>query len=231
VQSPSKIAGWARTSALLGAGAFALGPLLIRLGLPPFLGFRLFLLGALLGLVGVVLGAIGLWQTRAAAGRAGRGAAAVGAGVGLLLVIVVLASAAPSSELPVINDITTDTNDPPTFAGRDLPYPAGFAEQQRAGYPDLGPIRLGVPPAAAFPRAVEAAQLLGWKLEVQDAAAGRIEARDVTRIFRFVDDIAVRIRADGSGSRIDVRSKSRDGRGDLGANAARIEAFREAIGG
>jgi uncharacterized protein (DUF1499 family) len=57
-----------------------------------------------------------------------------------------------------------------------------------------------------------------------------IEATDTSRVFRFVDDIAVRIRSDANGSRIDVRSKSREGKGDLGANAARIRKLREALG-
>jgi uncharacterized protein (DUF1499 family) len=51
----------------------------------------------------------------------------------------------------------------------------------------------------------------------------------VTRIFRFVDDIVVRVRPSNGGSIVDVRSKSRDGRGDMGANAARIRAFRDKL--
>ncbi len=57
-----------------------------------------------------------------------------------------------------------------------------------------------------------------------------IEATDTSRMFRFVDDIAVRIRPDGTGSRVDVRSKSREGKGDLGVNAARIRRLRDALG-
>jgi uncharacterized protein (DUF1499 family) len=49
-------------------------------------------------------------------------------------------------------------------------------------------------------------------------------------VFRFVDDVLVRVRpADGGGALVDVRSKSRDGRGDLGVNAARIRAFAEKL--
>jgi len=63
-----------------------------------------------------------------------------------------------------------------------------------------------------------------------DAAAGTILARETTAIFQFVDDVVVRVRAAGEKSEVDLRSKSRDGRGDLGANAARIRAFSEKIG-
>jgi len=62
-----------------------------------------------------------------------------------------------------------------------------------------------------------------------DPAAGTIEATDTSRIFRFVDDIVVRIRPEAEGARIDVRSKSREGKGDLGANAARIRRLRDAL--
>ncbi|MBW2399988.1 MAG: DUF1499 domain-containing protein, partial [Deltaproteobacteria bacterium] len=44
-----------------------------------------------------------------------------------------------------------------------------------------------------------------------------------------VDDIVVRVRRDGADSIVDVRSKSRDGRGDMGANAARIRLFRDEL--
>ena len=76
-----------------------------------------------------------------------------------------------------------------------------------------------------------AAEALGWKLTVQDRATGTFEAVDVTSVFGFIDDIAVRVREDGGEAVVDVRSKSRDGKGDMGANAARIRAFRDALQG
>ena len=44
-----------------------------------------------------------------------------------------------------------------------------------------------------------------------------------------VCDIVIRVAADGTGSRIDVRSQSRWGRGDFGANARRVRAYLAAI--
>jgi uncharacterized protein (DUF1499 family) len=70
---------------------------------------------------------------------------------------------------------------------------------------------------------------LGWEIVAADPAHGRIEATDTTRFFGFKDDVVIRIRPEGSGSRVDVRSKSRVGRSDVGANAARIRAFRDAL--
>jgi uncharacterized protein (DUF1499 family) len=226
------------STALGGAGAAGLvaGPLLIQIGaLSSFVGFRLFMLGALLGFAALVLGAVGLWLTRAGSGRTGRGAAAAGAGLGAAATAVVLLGAGSAAGLPAINDITTDPADPPAFAaalelpanrGRDMGYPGeSFASPQRSAYPDLAPLRVVLPPAEAFARARAAIDELGWEVTAEDPVAGRLEATDTSPVFRFVDDIAIRIRADGAGSRVDVRSKSRDGKGDLGANAARIRAF------
>jgi len=227
---------------LAALAAFACGPALALLEwASAFVAFRIFGLGLLLGLVALLLGAVGLWQTRAANGVAGRRKAVVGILCGLLPLSIAAAAAGSSSDVPLINDITTDTQDPPRFraaatddanSGRDLSYPGEeFAAQQRSGYPDLAPIRVSDAPDAAFLRSVEAAEGLGWKVTVQDRATGRFEAIAVTRVFGFVDDIAVRVRSDGAKSIVDVRSKSRDGRGDMGANAARIRAFRDALGG
>jgi len=66
---------------------------------------------------------------------------------------------------------------------------------------------------------------MGWDVVARAPAEGRIEAIDTSQWFGFHDDIVVRIRPAGSGSRIDIRSKSRVGRSDLGANAHRIRTF------
>jgi uncharacterized protein (DUF1499 family) len=213
------------------------GPLLANLGaIAPLQAFGLFALGSLLGLVGLVLGGIGLRVTRG--GVAGRERAWFAVATGAVLVLVLLAAALPGRDLPRINDITTDPSDPPSFdaaadeapnVGRDMGYDPTFAAIQREGYPDLAPVRLPVPPAAAYERALGAVDELGWERVASDPSQGRIEARETSRLFRFVDDIVIRVRAADGGSVVDVRSKSRDGRGDLGANAARIRAFVDAL--
>ena len=142
--------------------------------------------------------------------------------------------------LPPIHDITTDTDAPPAFVAvlplrADAPnsaeYDPGVAQQQRDAYPDLTPILLDDPPARAFERALEAARGMGWELVGDDAAAGRIEATDTTFWYGFKDDVVVRVRPAGGGSRVDVRSVSRVGRGDVGANARRIRAYRSRLAG
>ena len=54
---------------------------------------------------------------------------------------------------------------------------------------------------------------------------GRIEATDTTLWFGFKDDIVVRVTAQDSASRIDVRSVSRVGKSDVGTNASRIRNY------
>ena len=141
--------------------------------------------------------------------------------------------------VPPINDITTDTENPPAFvalvaarAGLSVPttYPgAATAEQQKRGYPDLKPLELRDPPPAAFARALDAAKAMGWEIAAADAGAGRIEATAKTPWFGFKDDVVVRIVPSTAGSRIDVRSVSRIGRSDLGTNAKRIRAYLEKL--
>ena len=83
----------------------------------------------------------------------------------------------------------------------------------------------GVAPAAAFPRVEAAVKELGWDVVASVPAEGRIEATDTTRFMGFKDDVVIRLRAEGGGTRIDIRSKSRVGMGDVGANAARVRTF------
>jgi uncharacterized protein (DUF1499 family) len=240
LENPSRVASLASHLGVAGVLALALGVIAIHLrAVSPFLGFRIFLLGGLCGLLALLVGALGLWRTRASTGREGRGRALRGALLGAAVLGLIVASAGSARGLPRINDITTNPDDPPLFVhagslpgneGHDLAYPgASFAEQQRAGYPDLAPIVLPVAPPEAFERARRAAEALGWQVTHADAAAGLLEATETSRIFRFVDDIVVRLRADGAGSVVDVRSKSRVGQGDMGANANRIRAFRSRI--
>jgi uncharacterized protein (DUF1499 family) len=140
---------------------------------------------------------------------------------------------------PPIHDISTDTQDPPQFVAV-LPLRANapnttvyagekIASQQRAAYPELQPYEMNVPPAQAFERALAAVRRMGWVLVAAEASDGRIEATDTTFWFRFKDDVIVRIRPSGTGSRVDVRSLSRVGGGDVGTNAARIRAYLDVL--
>ena len=132
--------------------------------------------------------------------------------------------------VPPINDITTDTVNPPAYMTTRRPYPGeAFARQQQAAYPDIAPAVLGVAPGDAFKKAVAVAEAMGWEVVGRDAAAGTIEAVDTTKWFGFKDDIAIRVSPAPAGARVDIRSKSRVGRSDLGTNAQRIRAYLERL--
>jgi len=146
-----------------------------------------------------------------------------------------------AKHVPVINDITTDTQDPPKFSAllplraeatspADYPGPETAARQLKA-YPDLQPLVTAMPPAAALEEALSAARKLGWRIVETDRKNGRIEAVDTTFWFGFHDDIVIRVTQEASGSRVDMRSHSRVGRSDLGANARRIRAFMKTLSG
>jgi uncharacterized protein (DUF1499 family) len=148
--------------------------------------------------------------------------------------------------LPFIHDISTDTQDPPGFTsvimelrgegsnpvnyvgktfGRDAKL---VSVEQVKAYPDVRTIVLSESPEIAFEKAIVAVTSLGWKLQSQSDATGIIEATDTSFWFGFKDDVVIRIRAsEAGGSLIDVRSISRVGGSDIGANAARIRKFTD----
>jgi len=80
-------------------------------------------------------------------------------------------------------------------------------------------------PADAFLRAHATAEAMGWDIVSADRASGRIEAVATTFWFGFKDDVTVSVTPEAAASRIDVRSKSRVGRGDAGTNAKRIRRY------
>jgi uncharacterized protein (DUF1499 family) len=200
----------------LGLAALALAVLgasgpAVRSGLVTYtVGILMLPAAGALGLAAAILGVVALFRRRGGVARA-------------LFAIVLGASVAAipaagylrARSVPPINDISTDPNE--------------SSEAQRRAYPDIQPLRLPVAPNIAFERAKGAIEESGWQIVREDPSAGRIEAVATTRWFGFKDDVIVRITAEGTGSRIDVRSKSRVGRSDLGTNAQRIRAYQRRL--
>ena len=221
--------------ALLAVALLLISGLGVRAALWPYgAGLRLFAAAIVPGLAAVVLAVLALSVRR------WRGSSAL-----LALALGLAAAAMPgwsilqARSLPAIHDITTDTANPPQFVAI-VPLRAGAAnppeyagaktaQLQRAAYPLVRPLELAAPPAQAFARARAAAQALGWEIVAADEASGRIEAVATTRWFGFKDDVVIRVAPAAAGSRIDVRSKSRVGRSDVGANARRIQDFLAAL--
>jgi uncharacterized protein (DUF1499 family) len=198
-------------------------------------GFTLMRWAAYGGLAAAVLSLIGVLLTRPGSAKGGFPLAVLGLVGGLVGGGIPWQWGQTVQRVPMIHDITTDTETPPVFVAI-LPLRAGapntaeyggpeIAAQQRAGYPDLGPLMLQVPTAQAFTRALTVAQEMGWEIVASEANEGRIEATATTFWFGFKDDVVIRVTSSGTGSRIDVRSVSRVGRSDVGANAKRITDY------
>ncbi len=157
-----------------------------------------------------------------------------------------------AAELPFIHDVTTDTQDVPSFSGDLIKLRAGtdgvntadyigkkdtrekelVSVLQARAYPDIRPIISADAPALAFEKSIDAVKALGWDIGTEYREGGMIEATDTTFWFGFKDDIVIRIRpSEGVGSVIDIRSLSRVGGSDLGKNAERIRDFRDRVTG
>ena len=181
------------------------------------------------GLVLLVLHAMPRWR-------------ALGNGVPLLVLALSIGAFGPplyflaeAKRVPPIHDITTNVERPPQFVAllperHKSPNGAAYggadvAAQQKKAYADIVPKVVAGQPADAFARSVEVARAMGWRIVEADGIEGRIEATATTTWFGFQDDIVIRIVPSPQGSLVDVRSASRVGRSDIGANAKRIREF------
>ncbi|MCE2541052.1 MAG: DUF1499 domain-containing protein [Acidobacteria bacterium] len=231
-----RVTRWATRGAAAGTVAVLAAPLGYRIGGIVPLGPAFLLLAGGVLLIAVSAGVLGARMARGTGPRDRTSWAALVAAVAVGA--VPLATLVSSLGAPPIHDVTTDTENPPAFVaavalntpGRTDYEGPGLAERQRAAYPDLGPAELSVAPADAFRRALAVVQRMGWELLATDPDSLRIEATDRSFWFGFEDDVVIRIAADGeSGSRVDVRSLSRVGVGDLGVNARRVREFLDAL--
>jgi len=182
------------------------------------------------GLMGLIAAGVGtaVWLRS----RDQRGAALFAA-LGVALMAVLLWQFLAARKAPPIHDVTTDLADPPRFSavvaarGSDPGgIDPGTAVIHRKGYADLAPVVLPMTAEQAFARAVAAAEEMQWQIVSRRPEEGMLEATATTGWFGFQDDIAVRIRPlPENRAQVDVRSTSRVGKSDVGANAKRIRAF------
>jgi uncharacterized protein (DUF1499 family) len=226
--SGSSGSSWTMRLGLGAAAVFTIGPLLAHFSIvPPRVGFVIFDLGGLLGVIAAVVGIISALR-----GRTGWGAMAPGA----VIAAAFLGLAVNAAKYPPINDISTDLDEPPVFtsaknapgnAGRDLRYPgSSFADQQRAAYPKIANLALPVSPDEAYRRVLSTARAMpNWEIISTDDSGKWLDGAATSWLFRFQDDFVIEVRLHDNGSQVVMRSKSRDGKSDLGANAKRIEEF------
>ncbi|PCM46144.1 DUF1499 domain-containing protein [Marinobacter sp. ANT_B65] len=240
-RSPLRGGKWPVIAAWFGVALLVLAGLLMGLAGPAYkaewisLGtsFGMLRQGAQVALGAAALGLI----TMVVSGRSRRWRPAI---VGLLVSVAVFFMIAVPMEMkhkaqtvPPIHDITTDVETPPAFtllaaarkeAPNEVEYPgAETARLQQAAYPQLKSITLDVSLASAMDSAKALIQARGW--ELAGATANTLEATATTSWFGFKDDVVIRMTETGSGIQVDMRSASRVGKSDLGANAGRIQAF------
>ena len=241
-QQTSRLAVWARRFAFFALAATVLAIGIVRSGLleiePALATFAGALIFAMFGIVLAFGAFVVIWRE----GIAGAGYAFTAVGIGLALLAYPAYLGTRAYTLPMINDVTTDPINPPRFDVVARLRPRGTveyaglyaAEQQRQAYPDIEPLAVTATPQIAYEEAVKVITKRKWRVVTERAPQagrrdGQIEAVSRTAIMGFRDDVAVRIRADADGAVIDVRSASRYGRHDLGANASRIRGLLEDI--
>lgn len=211
----------------------------------PFTGFAIFALGLLFAILGILFGLIGTLITAISPRRREALPRAVLSLVLASLVVVPVGITFATHQYPAINDITTDTENPPEFnhapelpgnQGRDMKYNGqqdSSVQKNAIVYKDLAPEKLNEPPDEVFKKAeILAGEVQGWKITYVDPKTRSIEGVATSMLFHFKDDFVIQVRpAPGGGSLVEMRSKSRVGEGDLGANYTRIMSFLQLMRG
>jgi len=233
---------WSSRLSLFALAVGALSALILTTGAFEF-GPALATFGAALAFAGVailfaLIAFIAIWRT----GVAGFGRALRALLLSLLLLVYPAYLAQRAYKLPAINDISTDTANPPRFVAlapqrpaNHVAYPGGqTAQAQHAAYGDIGPLQVDLPPRNTYEVVLAVIEKHKWPIAAaQPPAANRreatIEATARSLVMGFREDVIIRIAPAGTGSRIDLRSASRVSAPDLGTNAARLRALLEEL--
>ena len=233
----SRLAAWSARLGWFALVVALLSVIVLRTGLleivPALSTFAAALIFAALAVLFAFLSFIPIWRD----GRTGLGRALLGLLLGVALLAYPGYLAYVGRKLPPINDISTDTEHPPQFDMLARLRPRGSnaypgdktAALQHAAYPDIAPLEEDAAPDIAYRAALNVVTKRKWLIvDARPPAPGHdgvIEAVARTLIMGFRDDVVVRVAADDDGARIDVRSASRYGLSDFGANAARIRTL------
>ncbi|MBS0248303.1 MAG: DUF1499 domain-containing protein [Proteobacteria bacterium] len=241
-ENPSPWAVWSSRLALFALAVGSLSAVILATGFLEF-GPALATLGAALAFAAVAIvfafaAFVSIWRQ----GVGGLGRALRGLFLGVLLLAYPAYLAQRAYKLPPINDVSTDTTNPPRFLALapqrpadHIAYPGGpTASRQRAAYPDIVPLQVDLPVRSAYDVALGVIQAHKWPVAGAQPAGGTrreatIETTARSKLIGFREDIVIRITPSGSGSRIDLRSASRIPAPDLGSNAARLRGLLDEI--
>lgn len=237
----SRLAAWSSRLALFALVVAGLSVIILRsnlLEIGPSLATVAAALGlAALAIVLALLAFVAIWRQ----GLAGLGRAILGLTLGVVLLAYPAYLAQRAFRYPAISDVTTDPANPPRYNAlaaqrpKDrIAYPAANASLQRAAYPDIVPLQLTLPLRSSYDVVLGVLNKRKWTfIESVSPTANRreavIETTARTPLMGFRDDVVIRVTAVGAGSRIDLRSASRFGAHDFGANASRLRSLLEDI--
>ncbi|AXK83436.1 DUF1499 domain-containing protein [Pseudolabrys taiwanensis] len=236
----SQLAVWCARLAWFALAVAALSVIIVRSGLleivPSLATFGAALVFAVMSILLGLASFVVIWRD----GSSGLGRALTGIFVSLLLLAYPAYIGSRALKLPAIDDISTDTATPPRFdvLARLRPrgsndYPQRNAELQRKAYPEIVPLMADADPKQVYDITLGLVNKHKWLVVDARPPAprrdGTIELVARSLIMGFRDDVSIRIRPAGEGARVDIRSASRYGLHDFGANAQRIRGLLEEI--
>ena len=200
--------------------------------------FNLLRIGALLGIAGAGFSLFFiLWQRPEGLNLA---IITVSAMLGIVAFYMPYRQLLLSQRLPAIHDITTNIGNPPAFVAiarvrTSAQNPVTYdgpetAALQRKFYPDIRTVTFPHGFDEVFATSMQLMDELGWRIAEANAVEGRIEATVTSRWFALKDDVVIRLTRNGDNTTaVDLRSKSRVGITDVGANARHIRTFINAL--
>lgn len=237
----SRLAAWSSRLALFALVVAGLSVIILRSNLleiePALATVAAALILAALAIVLALLAFVAIWRQ----GLAGLGRAILGLTLGVVLLAYPAYLGQRAYKYPAISDVTTDPANPPRYIAlaaqrpKDrIVYPAANARPQRAAYPDIVPLQLTLPLRTSYAVVLGVLNKRKWTFIESAPPTGNrgeatIETTARTLLMGFRDDVVIRITAVGTGSRIDLRSASRFGVHDFGANASRLRSLLEDI--
>jgi len=203
--------------------------------------FGIIWIGATVAIILGIVGLLTIWSF----GLDGARRALLGIALSLPLIAIPLYFAWLTLFYPQMNDISTNLSEPPAFIQLSgirpqdanpvvSSYDPTEARIQGEAYGDIRPLYLGSSVEDTYASVLVVARDMGWRIVIEEPSVdgdspGRIQVVAKTLMAGFEDDVIVLISPDQGDTRVDVRSVSRYGRHDFGANANRIKAFMIAL--
>jgi uncharacterized protein (DUF1499 family) len=109
-------------------------------------------------------------------------------------------------------------------------FTRNWADTDEGRDPALVPLALSIPAAAAIALIETTIRSLPrWHIANINHDEQTLHATHTTTVFRFVDDVHIRVETTGEGCMVHGRSQSRIGKGDLGQNRRNLLVLFRAI--